>query len=117
MLVGTTCLQEFAINLAPVRHVGRRWRTHDITSGLWLGYALRVIEIGVSLSADSKALFLSSSNVLTLRGRPRNRWQDEAREDGRLGGRRGWKKGVYNREEWKEILRTARNRILLMPME
>jgi len=35
-----------------------------------------------------------------LRGRPRNRWQDEVRE------------------EWKELLRTARNRrILHMPME
>jgi len=32
-----------------------------------------------------------------LRGRPRYRWQDEIREDGRLDGRKGWKKRVYNR--------------------
>ena len=33
-----------------------------------------------------------------LRGRPRNRWPGEVREDGRLGGK-GWKERVYNREE------------------
>jgi len=32
-----------------------------------------------------------------LRGRPRNRWQDEVREDGRLVGK-GWKERVYIRE-------------------
>jgi hypothetical protein len=106
-----------AINLAPVRHVCRRWRAHDSTSGLWLGYALRDRGIGVSLSADSIALFLSSSNVLTLRGRPRNKWQNGTKEDGRLGGRRGWKERVYNREEWKKLQRAARNRILCIPME
>jgi hypothetical protein len=34
-----------------------------------------------------------------LRGRPRNRWQYEVREDGRLVGVKGWKEKVYNREE------------------
>jgi hypothetical protein len=38
--------------------------------------------------------------------------------DGRLVGGKGWKEMVYNREEWKKLLRTARNgRILHMPME
>ena len=51
-------------------------------------------------------------------GTPRNRWQDEVREDGRIVGREGWQVKVYNREEWKRLLRTARNRrILHMPME
>ena len=44
-----------------------------------------------------------------LRGRPRNRWQDEVREDGRLVRGKWWKERVYNREEWKKLLRTARN--------
>jgi len=53
-----------------------------------------------------------------LRGRPRNRWQDEVREDGRTVGREVWQEKVHNREEWKKLLGTARNRrILQMPME
>ena len=34
-----------------------------------------------------------------LRGGPRNRWQDEVREDGRLVGGEGWQEKVRNREE------------------
>jgi len=34
-----------------------------------------------------------------LRGGPRNRWQNEVREDGRLVGEKGWKERVYNRDE------------------
>jgi len=53
-----------------------------------------------------------------LRGRPRNRWQDEEREDGRLICVKVWKERVHNREKWKKFLRTARNRhILHMAME
>jgi hypothetical protein len=45
----------------------------------------------------------------TLRGRPRNRWQDEVREDGRIVGGEGWQEKLYNGEEWKKLLRMARN--------
>jgi hypothetical protein len=49
------------------------------------------------------------------RGRPRNRWQNE---DGRMVGGEEWQEKAYDREDWKKLLRTARNRrILLMPME
>jgi hypothetical protein len=52
------------------------------------------------------------------RGRPRNRWQDEVREDGRIVGREEWQEKVYNTEECKKLPRTARNRhIVHMPME
>jgi hypothetical protein len=52
------------------------------------------------------------------RGRPRNIWQDEVREGGRMVGGEEWQEKVYEREEWKNLLRTARNRhILNMPME
>jgi hypothetical protein len=33
------------------------------------------------------------------RGRPRNRWQVEVREDGRIVGGEEWQAKVYNREE------------------
>jgi hypothetical protein len=33
------------------------------------------------------------------RGRPRNSWQDEVREDGRIVGGEEWQEKVYNREE------------------
>jgi len=34
-----------------------------------------------------------------LRGRPRDRWQDKLREDGRIVGGEGWWEKVHNREE------------------
>jgi len=34
---------------------------------------------------------------------------NEAREDGRLVGGKGWKERVYSREEWKNLLRKAKN--------
>jgi hypothetical protein len=52
------------------------------------------------------------------RGRQRNRWQDEVREDGRIVGGEELRGKLYNREDWKNLLRTARNcRILHMPMK
>ena len=52
------------------------------------------------------------------RGRPRNRWLDEVREDGRMEDGEEWQEKVYDREEWKRLLRTARNHcILYMPMD
>ena len=53
-----------------------------------------------------------------LRGRPRNRWQDEVRENGRIVGGDGWQEKVHNGEEWTKLLRMAWNhRILHMPVE
>jgi hypothetical protein len=53
-----------------------------------------------------------------LRGGPRNRWKAEVKEGGRIVGGEEWQEKVYNRREWKKLLRTARNpHILHMPME
>jgi len=52
-----------------------------------------------------------------LRGRPRNRWQDEMREDGRLVSGKGWKERVYNRDEWKKLRMARNHHILRIPIE
>jgi hypothetical protein len=72
-------------------------------------------EIGPAIPKNVLYMNLETTR---LRGRPRNRWQDEVREDGRPVGGKGCKEGVYNRVEWKKLLRTARNcHILQVPME
>jgi hypothetical protein len=79
----------------------------------WFGHVQRMEEIRIS----KKVLYMNLE-ATRLRGRPRNRWQDGVREDGRLVGGKGWKERVYNRKEWRKLLRTTRNRhILHMPME
>jgi len=53
-----------------------------------------------------------------LTGRPKNRWQDGVRANGRIVGGEGWQKKIHNGEEWKKLLRTARSRLILhIPME
>ena len=65
-----------------------------------------------------KRVLYMNLGITSLRGRPRNRWQDEVREDGRIVGGEGWQEKVHNSKEWKNLLRTARNHhILHMPME
>jgi hypothetical protein len=65
-----------------------------------------------------KTVLYMSLETTRLTGRPRNRWQNEVREDGRIVGGEECQGNVHNREEWKKFLRTARNRrILHMPME
>jgi hypothetical protein len=65
-----------------------------------------------------KRVLYTNLKTTRLTGRPRNGWQNEVREDGRLVGGKGWKARAYNGEEWKKILRRARNcHILYLPME
>jgi len=45
-----------------------------------------------------------------LKGRPRNRWQDEVREGGKIVGGEGWQEKIHNLEEQKKLLRTVTNR-------
>ena len=79
----------------------------------WFGHVQRMEKNRI----PKKVLYMNLETT-RLRGRPRNRWQDEVREDGRLVGGKGWKERVHNREEWKKLLRTARNcHVLHVPME
>jgi hypothetical protein len=65
-----------------------------------------------------KRVLYMNLETTRLRGRPRNRWQDEMREDGRIVGGEGWQEKVYNKQEWKKLQRTARKHcVLQMPME
>ena len=65
-----------------------------------------------------KGVLYMNLGTTRLIGRPKNRWQDGLREDGRIVGGEGWYEKVRTREEWKKLPRTARNRpILHVPME
>jgi len=79
----------------------------------WFGHVERMDENRIH-----KTVVYMNLGTTRLRGRPRNRWQDEVREDGRIVGGEGWQEKVHNREEWQKLLRMARNRrILHMPMQ
>ena len=79
----------------------------------WFGHVQRMVENRIL-----KRVMYMNLGTTRLRGRPRNRWQDDVREDGRIVGEEGGQEKVHNREEWKKLLRMARNRrILHMPME
>jgi len=58
----------------------------------WFGCVQRVEENRIP-----KRVLYMSLETKRLRGRPRNRWQDEVREDGRIVGGEGWQEKVYNR--------------------
>jgi hypothetical protein len=73
----------------------------------WFGRVQRLEE-----NRFSKNVLYMNLESTRLRGRPGNRWQDEVRETGRIVGGEGWQEKVYNRdnrEEWKKLLRMARN--------
>ena len=79
----------------------------------WFGHVQRMEENRIP-----KRVLYMNLGTTRLRGRPRNRWQDEVREDGRIVDGEWWQEKFYTGEEWKKLLRTARNRhILHMPME
>jgi hypothetical protein len=88
----------------------REWKKIELC---WFGDVQRMEENRIP-----KIVPYMNLETTGLRGRPRNRWKDEVREDGRIVGGEEWQKKVYNKEEWKKLLRMARNcRIVHMAME
>ena len=74
----------------------------------WFGQVHRIEENRIL-----KKVLCMNLETTRLRGRPRNRWQDEVTKEGRLTGGMEWRERVQNREEWKKLLRTARNRRIM----
>jgi hypothetical protein len=58
----------------------------------WFGHVQRMEENRIP-----KRVLYMNFGTTRLRGRPRNRWQDEVREDGRIVGGEGWHEKVHNR--------------------
>jgi hypothetical protein len=87
--------------------------TRDNNAKEWFGHVQRMKENKI----PERVLYMNLETTRLI-CRPRNRWQNAVREDGRIVGREVWQEKVYNREEWKKLLKTARNRrILHMAME
>jgi hypothetical protein len=55
----------------------------------WFGHVQRMEE-----NIIPKTVIHMNLETTTLRGRPRNRWQDEVREVGRTVGREGWQEST-----------------------
>jgi hypothetical protein len=60
----------------------------------WFGHVQRMEE-----NRNPKRVLYMNLGTTRMRGRPRNRWQDEVREDGRTAGGEEWQEKVHNREE------------------
>jgi hypothetical protein len=99
----------------------RLWRPWGaVTLFQWGGWWYMNEIPGGALNLSSTKLTRPWSPWETTRpiGRTRSIWPDEVREDGRMVGGEEWKEKLYNREDWKKLLRTARNRrILYVPVE
>jgi hypothetical protein len=74
----------------------------------WFGHVQRVEENRI----PKRVLYMNLESIRPW-GRPRNQWQAEVREDGRTVGGEEWQEKVCNREEWKKLLRMARNHYIL----
>jgi hypothetical protein len=57
----------------------------------WVGHVERMEEDRIPI----RVLYMNFGTT-RLRGRPRNRWQDEVREDRRIAGGEGWQEKVHN---------------------
>jgi hypothetical protein len=60
----------------------------------WFGHIQRMEDNRIP-----KRVLCMNLGTTRLTGRPRNRWQDEVREDGRIVSGEGWQEKVHDREE------------------
>jgi hypothetical protein len=62
------------------------------------GFRVQIIKLLIP-----KRVLYTNKESTRPRGRTRNGWQDEAREDGRIVDGEEWQKELYNREQWKKF--------------
>jgi len=55
-----------------------------------------------------KKIFTQELEGTRRRGRPRNRWKEEAEKDLQVLGVRRWRELVADRKKWKDIVRQAK---------
>jgi len=67
----------------------------------WFGHVHRMQENRIP-----KRVLYMNLGTTRVRCRPRNRWQDEVREGGRIVGGEEWQEKGHNREELKKLLKT-----------
>jgi hypothetical protein len=100
-------------------HNREEWKKLQRTARNFMSFkkSIWLEALGFDSLIPKRVLYMNVGTT-RLRGRPRNRWKDEVREDGRIVGGERWQEKVHNREEWKKLLSTAGNcRILHVPME
>jgi hypothetical protein len=72
----------------------------------WAGHIIRMEEERI----PKKVLNGKFHNTRAV-GRPRIRWEDAVRKDAlQILGTRGWRRRAENREEWRQLLREAKDR-------
>ena len=69
----------------------------------WLGHLERMEEDRIP-----KKIFTQELEGTRRRGRPRNRWKEEAERDLQVLGVRRWRHLVADRKKWKDIVRQAK---------
>ncbi|MGR0260472.1 hypothetical protein, partial [Klebsiella pneumoniae] len=68
----------------------------------WLGHVMRTQE------REVKSILEAQMDGKRRRGRPRNRWLDDVREDLQTLGVVAWRTVVQDRDKWRETVREAR---------
>jgi hypothetical protein len=72
-------------------------QTHALVrAATWVGESLNITQINVSVS-----IYKWKSYATRPKGRPKLRWEDDARNDLRKMGVKNWKQRAQERKQWK----------------
>ena len=69
----------------------------------WAGHVQRMSEDRLP-----KQICRARMDGRRLKGRPRNRWQDQLERDLRIMGVRKWKESAQDRKRWRSIVKEAK---------